>query len=150
MRDLDIAQAQLTADNISIVFVRDGQTIYSSDKSGLKPLVDAIQMRGGLLEGSAMADKVVGRAAALLAVYAKVKSVYATTIALGADQLLNQHAVPHRYGSIVERILNRYGTDTCPFEKSVHGVNDPEEALQQITKTIENLSAMRSVEHDKF
>ncbi|MCL4436654.1 MAG: DUF1893 domain-containing protein [Thaumarchaeota archaeon] len=141
MHDLETAEATLTADNLSIVFVKDGQIIFSSGKNGLKPLVDAIQIHRKLLEGSSMADKVIGRAAALLAIHAKVKSVYAFTIASGATRLLDQHAIPYRYGSIVERILNRDGTDTCPFEKTVHDTNNPEEALHQIIKTINRLSA---------
>ncbi len=141
MRDLETAEARLTADNLSIVFVKDGQTIFSSGKTGLRPLVEAIQIQDETLEGSSMADKVVGRAAALLAIYAKVRSVYASTIASGAAQLLDQHVIPYRYGSMVKQILNRDGTDTCPFEKSVRDTDNPEEALQQIVKTISSLSS---------
>lgn len=141
MRDLETAEARLTADNVSIVFVKDGQTIFSSGKTGLRPLVEAIQIQDETLEGSSMADKVVGRAAALLAIYAKVRSVYASTIASGAAQLLDQHAIPYRYGSMVKQILNRDGTDICPFEKSVRDTDNPEEALQQIVETISHLSS---------
>ncbi len=141
MHDLETAEAQLTTDNLSIVFVKDGQTIFSSGKTGIKPLIEALQVQGERLGGSSMADKVVGRAAALLAIYAKVKSVYASTIASGAAQLLDQHAIPYRYGSMVKQILNRDGTDACPFEKSVRDTDKPEEALQQIVKTISNLSS---------
>jgi len=141
MRDLETAEARLTADNLSIVFVKDGQTIFSSSKTGLRPLVEAIQIQDETLEDSSMADKVVGRAAALLAIYAKVRSVYASTIASGAAQLLDQHNIPYRYGNMVKQILNRDGTDACPFEKSVRDTNNPEEALQQIVKTISSLSS---------
>jgi len=145
MRDLETAEARLTADNISIVFVKDGQTIFSSGKTGLRPLVEAIQIQDETLEGSSMADKVVGRAAALLAIYAKVRSVYASTIASGAAQLLDQHAIPYRYGSMVKHILNRDGTDICPFEKSVRDTDNPEEALQQIVETISHLSSKAKI-----
>jgi hypothetical protein len=144
MHDLDIAEAQLAVDNLSIIFVRNGQIIYSSCKTGLTPLVDAIQTVGEALEGSSMADKVVGRAAALLAVYAKVKSIYAFTIASGALHLLNQHSIPLRYEKMVKHILNRDGDDICPFEKSVQDTNNPGDALHRISHTISVLSTMRN------
>ncbi len=77
-----------------------------------------------------MADKLVGRAAALLAMYAQIRSVYASTIGVEAARLLEQHGIPYSYGSMVAKVMNKAGTDICPFEKAVSGTVDPGEAYR--------------------
>lgn len=136
MRDLEIAQAMLQTEGLSLIFMKDGRVVYRSGQPGLKPLVDAIRICGRDLEGSSMADKIVGRAAALLAIYTQVSSIYASTLGSDAAQVLERHGVRYRYGQIVEWILNRAGTDLCPFEKSVSDTADPAEAYRRIVKIV--------------
>lgn len=136
MSDLDIAASRLKAEDLSLIFVKEGRVVYQSGHNGMKPFIDAIQTSRQNLEGSSIADKLVGRAAALLAVYVKVHSVYASVIGLEAAKLLEQHSIPCSYGRVVERVMNRAGTDICPFEKAVFDTDDPVEAYERIKEVV--------------
>jgi hypothetical protein len=89
-----------------------------------------------------MADRVLGKAAALLCVYAKSSSVYASVMSNLGEKILEKFSIPYQHDTLVPNILNRRGTDTCPFEKAVMNTDSPEEALLIIGRRVKE-SALR-------
>ena len=117
MRNIEIAKEILQTENQSVVMVKNEEVIYKSTDSGIKPLLFAYQNNLEELEGASVADKVIGKAAALLLIDGKIKELYAELISDGAMEVLNKTEIKVTYGKKVEKILNRDQTDLCPMEK---------------------------------
>ena len=133
MYDLEIAKSQLRAKNYSLVIAKNGKVIFETKQSGIGGFLSAIDQLGGIdLRDSAIADKVVGRAAALLCVYCSVKAVYAIVVSSGGREVLKEHSVSLEFESLVPNILNRQQTDTCQFEKVVATISDADEAYERL------------------
>lgn len=139
MRDIDIARRRLKENNLSLVIVKGGKVIFESRLHGLTGLIQAIDSLGEHLPSSSVADKIVGRAAALLLIYSHVSDVYATTISLDGLNLLIEGGIRVEYDNLVSRIMNRQGNDICPFEKISLTISSPEEAYITIKRLIDAL-----------
>jgi hypothetical protein len=130
--DLSIARNRLIKSRLSFIIVKNGKIIAKSKSSGIKSLVDAITKYQENIVGAALADKVVGRAAILLAAKAKVSSVYAKLVSLPALELASSLQIALIYDKTTKKILNRRKNDMCPFEKIVMNTDDPEKAYQDL------------------
>jgi hypothetical protein len=127
-RNLEIAKRELKERNLSLIIVKDGKIIFESKLQGIAGLIRAIDSLGDLLHSSSAADKVVGRAAALLMAYSHISEVYAATISIEGLRTLTEHYIRVEYDSLVPRIMNKRGDDICPFEKACIGIQSPKEA----------------------
>jgi hypothetical protein len=85
-----------------------------------------------VLDGAQIADRVIGRGAALLMVKGRVREVFAYVISEPALDILQQAGIPTAYATLQPHIINRTGTDICPVEKLTASTNDPEEAYERI------------------
>lgn len=83
----------------------------------------------GFLSGAFAADKIVGKAAALLFILGKVTSIYAGVVSRPALDVFSAHGVSAQYGRVVSNIINRDKTGICPMEQAVLDIFDPEEAF---------------------
>jgi predicted aldo/keto reductase-like oxidoreductase len=109
--------------------ITNGETTYKSKKAGVAPLCEFIE-RGVNARGFSAADKVVGRAAALLFAKLGVASVYALVISKGAKKVLENHKIKYLFDAEVASIKNKSGTGVCPMEKAVMKTDDPNEAYR--------------------
>ena len=137
MDDLLIAKTCRDEKKLAFVIVKEGEVIFSSKESGVKSIIKAIDELGGELRESAVADKVVGRAAAMLWTYANVDSLYAEVISEPALEFLNDTALVLDYGETTPAILNREKTGSCPFEKMAETILKPEAAYKTIKDFLE-------------
>jgi len=119
-----------------MVLVKNGKVIYVSEAPGIAPYVQAIQSLSNSIRDAALADKIAGRAAALLSVYARIRVAYAETISEGAIEIFAAHSIPCKYGKRVPMILNRNMDSQCPFERMVSNTRNPEEAFLRLARTI--------------
>ena len=78
------------------------------------------------MRGAVVYDKVVGRAAALLLAYGKVKKVLTPLISRGGLLVLKRGGIKVEYKKMVKNILNSAGDDLCPMEKLSQGKNSVE------------------------
>lgn len=132
MRDLKLAEHRLKEKNFNLIIVKNGRTVFETESQGIHGLLQAIEKLGKELSGSSVADRIVGRAAAMLCVYSKAASVFAVTISEEGRKVLEDNKVFYRFENCVPNILNREGTDICPFEKLVIGLTKPEEAYKKL------------------
>ena len=126
MNDLENARARLQKENLSVVLCK-GDTVYSSDKRGVSPMLDFLAS-GADLRGFSAADKIVGKAAALLFVRAGVKEVWGEVMSQKALPVFEAHGIAYAYGTLTEQIVNRMGTGSCPMELTVAEIDSPDEA----------------------
>ncbi len=125
--DLDLARAHLEAHDLGMVIARGGDILYASAQPGVVSLLQAAAEPG--ITGSALADRVVGRAAALVACDSGIAAVYGVVMSEGALAQLTGAGVAASYGSLVPRILNKPQTDLCPLEKLTQDIDAPSEAV---------------------
>lgn len=135
MTDVEIAKANLAGH--SICLCKDGNCLYS-DQRGVAPMMGFIA-EGVNLAGYAVADLVVGKAAAMLFVKCGIKEAYAKTLSRSGRAVLEQCGIPYAYETLTEQIINRAGTDICPMEKALLGVENAEEAYLALKETLRKM-----------
>ncbi len=130
--DLEVAKRRLKEGNFNLVVAKRGKIIFESTSSGVLGLLQAIEKFGKELYESVVADRIVGRAAAMLCIYSRVNAVFAVTISEEGKRVLNENNIPCQFEECVPHILNRQRTDMCPFEKLVIDIKTPEEAYENL------------------
>ena len=101
------------------------ESVHVSEERGLKSLLSLVGETQW--NGAAAADKVVGKAAALLFVLLKVKSVYAEVLTFSAKSVLERNGVECVYGKLVDRLIDPNG-DICRSELAVESIDNPSDA----------------------
>jgi hypothetical protein len=101
----------------SLVVENKQGVLFRSKDDRLLPLLDCIQKHGDDMLAATVLDKMVGRAAALLCVYARVSMVLTPIISDGAVEVLEEFGVPFMALERVDQILNAEHTGPCPMEK---------------------------------
>jgi len=132
MKDLKLAKQRLKEKKFNLLIVKDGGVIFATKSQGIRGLLQAIEKLGKQLIGSSVADRIVGRAAAMLCAYFKASSVFAVTISEEGEKMLKENEISYQFENRVPNILNYERTDVCPFEKHVMGLTKPEEAYEKL------------------
>ena len=117
----------------SLMIYDENKLIYSSNKDGIRPHLEAIELLGDQLHGKIMVDKIVGRAAALLMLYSQAREIHALVLSSPAKELL-EGKVDYVYNKLVDQIKTKDGRIYCPFERMVQNIDDPNEAYYNIQK----------------
>jgi len=105
---------------------------------GVKDLFNLVSTQRNMLEGAYVADRVIGRGAALLLVIGHVNQVFAQLISEQAVKVLQAAEIKTDFANMVPNIINREGSDICPVEKLTMNVTDPEVALEKIREFLNN------------
>lgn len=137
MKDLEKAINILNSGAYTCVLVK-GESIYTSKKKGISPVLDLIN-EGVDLVGFSLADKVIGKSVALLILKAQIKDVYAEIISQHAITLLNQFDISYQSLETVDRIMNNTQTGFCPMESVILNESDSEEAYIKLVNKLEQL-----------
>ena len=135
--DLENCKAILENENLTCV-VKQGDKVLKTTDRGIKPFMQWIES-GENLRGAVAADKVVGKAAAMLFVLLGVGEIYAVVMSRSAKKILDGHGIKYSCGEEVEYIINRKKDGMCPMEKAVMDIDDPAEAPKKIKETIEKM-----------
>lgn len=130
--DLSLAKETLLKDGLTFVLAKNGGVLFRSKSHGIGDLLAMLDKVGRQTEGASLADSIVGRAAALVCVYARILAVYGASMSEGAKSILIAHSIHYEFGALVPRILNRARDDVCPFDKAVSGVEEPSVALDRL------------------
>lgn len=135
---LEQAKSILHTSASTIAVVSNGE-VFTSQERGVKPLLYLLSEKKGFLKGASVADKVIGKAAALLMVLGEIKEVHTFIISEPAIKVFEKYNIPCFYDKKVDRIVNRTGDGLCPMETLCLDVDNPAEAF---TKIKEKLSKM--------
>ncbi len=111
----------------SLLVYKNGNISFQ-DEHGIKPLLIQIEKKG--LKKAIVIDKVIGKAAALLMVYGKVKQVHTDIIAKDAIKVFEKHKIMFSYNKIVDHILNMKKDGLCPMEQKVKDIDSPAKAYK--------------------
>ena len=137
MTDLDRARAALPGHTLALC--RGGEVV-TSDLRGVMPMLGFLR-EGRDLSGFCAADRVVGRAAAMLFAKAGVRAVFAEVMSDGAVALLAAHGIDASCDVRTAAIENRQKTGLCPMESAVAGIEDIDAGIAAISRRAEELRA---------
>jgi len=113
----------------------NGKLVFSSDKDRLIPLMEYLGGEAAQHKQVVIFDRIMGNAAALLAVKADAREVFSP---LGSDlaiRTLDSFHIKHKLLKVVPHIMKPDGPDWCPMEKLSVG-KTPEEFYQEMKRRI--------------
>ena len=137
MTPLDRAVSLLHSGDFTCVLC-DETRVLTDDRRGIVPLLERVEA-GVDLRGLCCADKIIGRAAAMLLILGGASAVHGDVMSAGAKALLEEHGVTVSYDALTERIINRKGDGPCPMEQAVAGLTDPAAAPDVLRAALERL-----------
>lgn len=126
----------------SCLILHQDEVIFSSSFIGVKPLLqfmaEAQPLPGNDL---VLIDKVIGKAALLLAKRLGIRTIYTPVASEAALSSAAHHGIDLQAASVVPFITNRALTGMCPLEASVLDTNDPLQGEVNIRAAIRILMA---------
>lgn len=128
-------------EDVPCVFVKGGAIVKTGEGTGVRPLLTALETEKALLRGAVIVDKIVGKAAAMLAFSGGAAGVYGLTMSAAARDYLAARGVPAAWETLTERIVNRAGTGLCPMETAVLDIEDPAEGVAALKEKIKQLGS---------
>jgi hypothetical protein len=143
MNNLEIAKHMLHKKELTLAIVKNGEVLFETRSHRISGFLGAIEQLGDDLEGTSLADRVVGKAIALLCVYTKTKEVYAEVLSKKAKTLFEQNGVHHEWKELVNNVLDLNKSGVCPFEKAAESISDPKDAYRTFKALQESLKACK-------
>ena len=134
------AKKALGTDGITCIVLKEGADPLISRIRGVKPILNWIE-EGADLEGAAVLDTIVGRAAAMMYVLAGVSRVHAKVMSRGGEAELQKGGIAYEAERFTEKIVNRQGTGMCPMEQTVLEITDPREAFSALKAKVSALQS---------
>lgn len=113
--------------------------LFTSDGRGMEPM---LQLLKGFEEGWEplfLADRIIGRAAALVAAHCGVKEIYGDLVSESAAEITEECGIALSWRERVPMILNREKTGEGPFEAALRDVDDGN--FPEVVRTIERVAA---------
>jgi len=139
MEDLELAKKQLYDKQLTLAIVKNGVVIYETDAHRISGFMHAIDTLGSQLCGASVADKVAGKALALLCIYSGIREVYAEVLSKKAQELFDQNQVTYQWLQMVDNILDLNKTGACPFEKAAAEITNPDESYNAFKALLEKM-----------
>lgn len=123
----------------SLALIKDDKILFSSEKSGLKPLIECVKEFKNKVKDCILHDKVVGLAAARLIVYSgMINSVFTDTASEKAKELLENNNIRLDAQKIVDNILNNKKDNICPMEQKAIEIEDNELFFSNVIHHLKN------------
>lgn len=131
-KDIAVACRIIEEGRYAYVLVKNGELVFTSRERGIAPMLEALEKFPDSFSGGSIADKVIGRATAFLAVYGGASAVHALTMSCPAREVFVAGNVKVSYDKLTGIIENRDRTGQCPMENLTMGIEDPAEAYRRL------------------
>lgn len=130
-------------ENTDAVFAAVGERkVITSDKRGISALMGYISENLSF-DNMSVADRVVGKAAAMLMVKLNIKRVYAKIISAHALKVFEKNGTEILFGEKTEYIINRTGDGMCPMEQTVLECDDVDTAYEMLFEKLKEMGGKR-------
>jgi hypothetical protein len=143
MGDLDIAKSRLYKKEFTLVVVKNGKVLFETRSHRIAGFLSAIEQLDATLEGATVADRVAGKAVALLCVYAGISNMYAGVLSRKAKAVFEEYGISCEWKELVDNILDLNRNGVCPFEKAAADISDPEQAYAAFKKLLKSFKACK-------
>lgn len=122
----------LVNEDYSLVVETRSGIVMPFDRRGVADLHWLYKEKPEVLSDALVADKVIGKGAAVLMAAAGVSGYITLVMSEDALAVLDSAGIMGECGDLVPRIMNRAGTGRCPLETRLAGKNDLREMLAEI------------------
>ena len=139
--DLDLARALLIANKEATLVAVRGDEIYTCTERGVKPLLKWV-LDHKSLRGFSVADKVVGKAPALLYAILGPEAVFSPVMSWTGRAVLLAAGIFVSHDVLVPHISNRAKSGQCPMDESVTNVWEPYEAVDVLKERARQMALM--------
>jgi hypothetical protein len=139
MQDLELAKKQLYSKQLTLAIAKNGQMLFETDSHRISGLIHAIDTLGTQLKDASIADRVAGKALALLCIYAGIREVYAEVLSMNAKVLFEKNSVVCEWEQLVDNVLDLKKTGMCPFEKAAAEISDPKDSYTAFKALLEKM-----------
>jgi hypothetical protein len=127
----------MNLDNYSLALIKDNKIVFSSEKPGLRPLLECVIECKDKYSSCTLHDKVTGLAAARLVVYSgMVSNIKTKTASKLAADFLKQNKIELSAQTTVNNILNKDRTSVCPMELRASDAKDNAQFFAELKKII--------------
>lgn len=116
----------------------DNDRVLTSRKSGIAPLLERIET-GESLRNICAADKIIGKAAAMLLILGGARAVHGDVMSVAAKELLEANGIEVSFCTLTAQIVNRKGDGPCPMEQAVASLTDPADAPKVLRVALNRL-----------
>ncbi len=137
------AKEMIASGEYTFIVISKGIIVHKDSGNGVKPIMKVINENRDLLKDAVIADKIIGKAAALLLDLGGARKIYGALMSRAAKDYLDQRGIENDCGRCIQVISNRKGDGICPLERAVADIDDPAEGYERLKETIAEL--MRSV-----
>ena len=127
----------LNANQQSLVVLNNDSLSYYNGR-GVSDLLALLTEAPDRLKDAVVADKMVGRAAAVLMAAAGVREVHTNIISTPALQVLREAGIPVFFDEEVPQILNRDRTGQCPIDALLNEADNVEECVAILKARFQN------------
>ena len=135
MTDIELAKKSLPGHSVALCL---GSTVITDDRRGVASLLGLID-EGRDLRGCSAADKIVGKAAAMLFVKLGAAEVWADVASESGMSFLKAHGIRCGCRVLVKKIINRDGTGQCPMDSTVAETDDVEAGILLLRQKLKTL-----------
>ena len=134
---------EFTASDDTLRVYEGDRPVFSSRKDRLLPLMEYLDRFASAHQGVVIFDKIIGNAAALLAIKAGGREVFSPLGSELALQTLEKYGIAYHFTRTVPTIQRADGEDMCPMEKLSLG-KEPDEFHQAMVAIISKSAAKGS------
>jgi hypothetical protein len=128
--NLEKAKSLLRSSGCACAVVSAGGEQLSLSGRGISPIISLLKNDPSVLRGAAAADRVIGKAAAMLLAYGGAAAVWGDIMSKPALDFLNASDIPASCGRVVPILKNREGTGQCPMEMKAASLTSASEAYE--------------------
>ncbi len=109
---------------------------YSSFESGIRPVIVPMCEDLHFFQGQSVADKIIGKASAMLLALSGAKEVYTPVLSKAGKEVFDRYGIVCEYDTLADYIVTRKGDGMCPMEMTVRDIDDPKEAFEALKKKL--------------
>ncbi len=136
MNDLELAKQIFQAEGVAFVLVKDGRVLAQGTRDGIGELLTAVETLGAETRRASLADKIVGKAVAMVAASANLRAVYSPLASEGARRVLAVRQIELTAERLVPLILNKRGDGPCPLERLTLPLEEPPDAVRALKEFV--------------
>jgi hypothetical protein len=136
MTDLELAKQTLHADSLAFVIAKDGAILRTGTRQGIGELLQAVDALGETAHAASLADKVIGKAVAMVVLTARIHAVYSPLMSQAANDTLAHDQITVEYDRLIPLILNKRNDGPCPMERLTLPINDPLAAVAALREFV--------------
>ncbi len=132
MTDLELAKQVLNQDALAFVLVKKGSILKTGTRDGIGELIETIDTLGDRARDASLADKIVGKAVAMVARHAGLDAIYSPLASQAALDALAPAHILLEYDRLVPLILNKRNDGPCPMERLTLPIYEPQQAVDAL------------------